>query len=132
MPDINHIHFFYKANIPEYKEKDIHRLNKFFLEAAGFPSKKSLKKFLLYFNDMKEFICYEWFGLEEIEEIIEKKIVKEEGPNDYTIMKYGKHAGEKLGEIPVDYLVWCFKNHRCSPEVKEYIIKNKIVEKFAK
>lgn len=76
---------------------------------------------------MKEFICYEYLGLEEIQEIVEKKIIKEDGPNDYTIMKYGKHAGLKFKEIPIDYFVWCYKNNRCSDEVKAYVLKNKFV-----
>lgn len=39
-------------------------------------------------------------------------------------MPFGKHKGEKLANIPPDYLIWIFENNKCSVDVAKYIAEN--------
>ncbi len=43
---------------------------------------------------------------------------------DNDIMPFGKYKGEKMANVPADYLVWLYENEKCFGEVKEYINKN--------
>jgi len=39
-------------------------------------------------------------------------------------MPYGKHKGQKMANVPPDYLIWLFENNKCTPEVAKYIAEN--------
>ncbi len=43
---------------------------------------------------------------------------------DDTPMPWGKHKGVKMANVPASYLLWCFENNKCSPEVAKYINEN--------
>lgn len=43
---------------------------------------------------------------------------------DESPMPFGKHKGEKMVNVPADYLLWLHENNKCSAEVKEYIEDN--------
>lgn len=42
--------------------------------------------------------------------------------NDESIMPFGKHKGEKLANVPADYLLWLYDNYKCFGEI---ILKKK-------
>ncbi len=44
---------------------------------------------------------------------------------DNDPMPYGKHKGEKLANVPAQYLLWLYTNDKATPEVKQYIEDNK-------
>ena len=44
---------------------------------------------------------------------------------DSSVMPWGKHKGEKMANIPPEYLLWLLENDKCSGEVKKYIQENK-------
>lgn len=44
--------------------------------------------------------------------------------NDESIMPFGKYKGEKLANVPPDYLLWLFDNGKCYGEVRQYIEDN--------
>lgn len=46
---------------------------------------------------------------------------------DESLMPWGKHKGEKLINIPAEYLIWLLENNKCGGDVREYIIDNKEV-----
>lgn len=41
--------------------------------------------------------------------------------DDESIMPYGKHKGEQMIDVPDDYLIWLYKNDKCSGQVRAYI-----------
>lgn len=41
--------------------------------------------------------------------------------NDDSKMPFGKYKGEKIGNIPADYLLWLYENNKCDKSVREYI-----------
>ena len=43
---------------------------------------------------------------------------------DNSLMPYGKHKGQKMANVPPDYLIWLFENNKCTPEVAKYIAEN--------
>ena len=43
---------------------------------------------------------------------------------DNSTMPFGKYKGEKLANVPPDYLIWIFENNKCSAEVAKYIAEN--------
>lgn len=43
---------------------------------------------------------------------------------DDSLMPFGKYKGEKMANIPADYLLWLYENGKCYGEVKEYIKDN--------
>lgn len=43
---------------------------------------------------------------------------------DESTMPYGKHKGQKMANVPPDYLLWLFENNKCTPEVAKYIAEN--------
>jgi len=43
---------------------------------------------------------------------------------DETIMPFGKHKGEKLANVPPDYLLWLYDNDKCFADLKQYITEN--------
>jgi len=43
---------------------------------------------------------------------------------DESTMPYGKHKGQKMANVPPDYLIWLFENNKCTPEVAKYIAEN--------
>ncbi len=45
--------------------------------------------------------------------------------NDDSVMPWGKYKGQKLANIPPDYLIWLLDNDKCGGEVKKYIQDNK-------
>lgn len=66
MPDINDIHRFFEINLPGYQRRDNLEVIKFFLREIGLTGKKPIKSFLAHFQELKEFVCYEWLGENEI------------------------------------------------------------------
>jgi len=44
--------------------------------------------------------------------------------DDEDEMPYGVHQGEKMGDVPAEYLIWLYENNRCSGKVKAYIYEN--------
>lgn len=44
--------------------------------------------------------------------------------DDNSIMPYGKYKGEKMINVPADYLLWLYENNKCSGEVRHYIEEN--------
>ena len=43
---------------------------------------------------------------------------------DESIMPFGKYKGEKMANIPPDYLLWLYENGKCYGEVHKYIVDN--------
>ena len=41
-----------------------------------------------------------------------------------SIMTFGKHKGEKMANIPADYLLWLFDNNKCFGDLLTYIRAN--------
>lgn len=40
-------------------------------------------------------------------------------------MPWGKYKGEKIANVPPEYLMWLLDNNKCGGEVKKYIEDNK-------
>ena len=47
---------------------------------------------------------------------------------DDDLMPFGKHKGEKLGDIPASYLLWCADNFGPGkyPDLVAYVEKNRM------
>ncbi len=43
---------------------------------------------------------------------------------DASLMPWGKYQGEKMENVPAEYLIWLYDNNKCSGEVKQYIVAN--------
>ncbi len=65
MPDINDLHKFYEANLPDYERKDLNDVNRFFLELAGLSNPKPLKTIFSNWKRFKAFVCHDWQGQHE-------------------------------------------------------------------
>lgn len=39
-------------------------------------------------------------------------------------MPFGKYRGEKMANVPPEYLLWIFENNKCTPDVAKYIAEN--------
>ena len=131
MPDINDIHGFYEANLPEYQRRHIIEGNKFFLALMAIPIQKPINAVIHNFQKFKEFVCFQWQGYKEIKTI---PLPKQKTKNmsypkftDQSLMPYGKYKGSKMANVPPDYLIWLLDNDRCSGDVKKYIEANKSV-----
>jgi len=46
---------------------------------------------------------------------------------DKSIMPIGKYKGQKLANIPAEYLLWLLENGNTYGELKQYLIENKDV-----
>jgi uncharacterized protein (DUF3820 family) len=44
--------------------------------------------------------------------------------NDESLMPFGKYKGDKMANIPADYLLWLYENSKVYGEVKQYIKDN--------
>ena len=44
--------------------------------------------------------------------------------NDESIMPFGKYKGEKMANVPADYLLWLYENNKCFGDIKKYIEEN--------
>jgi uncharacterized protein (DUF3820 family) len=44
--------------------------------------------------------------------------------NDSTIIHFGKYKGEKLANVPGEYLLYLYENGYCYPELCQYIKDN--------
>lgn len=44
--------------------------------------------------------------------------------NDNSLMPFGKYKGEKMANVPPEYLLWIFENNKCTPDVAKYISDN--------
>ena len=44
--------------------------------------------------------------------------------NDSSLMPYGKYQGQKMANVPPEYLLWIFENNKCTSEVAKYISEN--------
>ena len=43
---------------------------------------------------------------------------------DNSLMPFGKYKGEKMANVPFDYLLWLYDNGKDYGEVRKYIIDN--------
>lgn len=43
---------------------------------------------------------------------------------DNSTMPFGKYKGQKMANVPGDYLLWLYENNKCYGEVKDYIKNN--------
>jgi uncharacterized protein (DUF3820 family) len=43
---------------------------------------------------------------------------------DTDLMPFGQHKGEKMANVPADYLIWLFENGKCFGAVLNYIKAN--------
>lgn len=43
---------------------------------------------------------------------------------DNSTMPFGKFKGEKMANVPSEYLLWLFENNKCTPDVAKYIADN--------
>jgi len=43
---------------------------------------------------------------------------------DNDEMPWGKHQGISMANVPADYLLWLYKENKCSDNVREYIKEN--------
>ncbi len=41
--------------------------------------------------------------------------------NDSTILKFGQFSGEKLANVPADYLLWLYNSKKIDVDLKIYI-----------
>ena len=46
---------------------------------------------------------------------------------DNTLFPFGKHKGQKLANVPAEYLLWALDNLELSFPLKTYIEENKAV-----
>lgn len=44
--------------------------------------------------------------------------------DDNSLMPFGKHKGEKMANVPSEYLIWCYDQEWCRGDVKSYIQQN--------
>lgn len=44
--------------------------------------------------------------------------------NDDSLMPFGKHKGEQMSDVPVEYLHWYWHNGSSSGNVRAYIKEN--------
>lgn len=44
--------------------------------------------------------------------------------SDNSLMPFGKYRGEKMANVPPEYLLWIFENNKCTPDVAKYIAEN--------
>ena len=44
--------------------------------------------------------------------------------NDDSEMPFGKYKGEKMANVPAEYLIWLLDNGKCHGPVYEYIKDN--------
>jgi len=44
--------------------------------------------------------------------------------NDESLMPFGKYRGEKMANIPPDYLIWLYDNGKVYGDIKNYIKDN--------
>jgi len=44
--------------------------------------------------------------------------------NDESLMPFGIHQGEKMANVPANYLIWLYDNRKCYGEVAIYIKEN--------
>jgi uncharacterized protein (DUF3820 family) len=44
--------------------------------------------------------------------------------DDNSIMPFGKYKGEKMANVPPDYLIWLYENGKCYGDIKQYIAEN--------
>lgn len=49
--------------------------------------------------------------------------------NDNSIMPYGKHKGKAMANVPAQYLLYCYENNKCRPDVAFYVRDNQQVLK---
>lgn len=43
---------------------------------------------------------------------------------DESIMPFGKYKGEKMANVPADYLLWLYQNSNVFGDLKAYITDN--------
>ena len=43
---------------------------------------------------------------------------------DNSSMPFGKYQGQKMANVPPEYLLWIFENNKCTPNVAKYIVEN--------
>lgn len=43
---------------------------------------------------------------------------------DTDIMPFGKYMGQKMANVPADYLIWLYENNKCNFGVRQYVRDN--------
>lgn len=43
---------------------------------------------------------------------------------DEPIMSFGIYKGQRISDVPPDYLIWLFENDKCFGEILKYIYRN--------
>lgn len=119
MPDIVDIHKFFEANLPGYQRRDDLACIRFFLEQTGKSIKKPIKTFLAHFQEMKEFVCYDWQG----EEISDRKPVKSvQGKGDgLGRCNCGGHMIKKKNRADGSLFLGCSRYPKCK-NTKPYLL----------
>ncbi len=62
--------------------------------------------------------------MEKVLENNDLKIYKMAKITDESIMTFGKYKGEKMANIPADYLLFLYENSKVYGDIKEYIKEN--------
>lgn len=44
---------------------------------------------------------------------------------DTSLMPFGKYRGNKLANVPANYLIWLYDNNKVGGELKKYIEDNR-------
>lgn len=47
--------------------------------------------------------------------------------NDNSLMRFGKYKGEKLANVPAEYLMWLYNGNISRGELRDYIRANQHV-----
>jgi uncharacterized protein (DUF3820 family) len=43
---------------------------------------------------------------------------------DKDLISFGIHKGKPLISVPASYLIWCYDNHKCPKDLRDYIEDN--------
>lgn len=62
-----------------------------------------------------------------------REFVKPEPLGDHDLMPSGKYKGDKMKDVPANYLLYIYESDMCSERVKEYIASNlEVLQKQSK
>lgn len=68
-----------------------------------------------------------------LQAVTKSKPLSDNPMKEWELMDFGKHKGEKLGDVPAKYLLWCYEQSfikKSKPRLYAYLVKNiKRIEK---